>query len=461
MLYLMFGLTIQATTGNHSAIKFQESGNLPGKTNFSFFSMTIRAWVRVCIANKTISHRSSFFRKCGQQHPQIALTKFGFSTKTKSMTDLEIDGEAAESVHTMLRTSADKDEEKREADILAEHALDVLQQLSGASELRLEDVEIRPLLGGATNKLFVASTVVSDEAHRAVLRVYGPGTEKLIDRKFEIRVLEMLGNLGIGAKLLKSWEDGRAEEFLHGHALRRPDLKRKDILEQVGKSLGILHRLSIDEEPEKGGVSPRSTRPWLLKVVHDWGNLARQAKNGVFADTVDRLLTDFDDLVQRTWKKYPSPLVLSHNDLNAGNILIKEDSEHNVEQFYVLDYEYSGYNFQMFDLANFYCESFMDNHQHKFPFFKAFPEDGLADADLRLLVRYYLSSNQNIDVDLVSEESIQKTVESVKAYSLGSHVLWGVWGLSQSEVTGVPFGFEEYGLTRIELFYKWKESNKW
>lgn len=50
--------------------------------------------------------------------------------------------------------------------------------------------------------------------------------------------------------------------------------------------------------------------------------------------------------------KLNSPVVYAHNDLLLGNIL--HDSKRNTVTF--IDYEYCGFNYQAFDVANHFAE---------------------------------------------------------------------------------------------------------
>ncbi len=46
-------------------------------------------------------------------------------------------------------------------------------------------------------------------------------------------------------------------------------------------------------------------------------------------------------------------MVFSHNDLLANNILIRKDNK----KFIFIDFEYATYNFDFYDIANYFEES--------------------------------------------------------------------------------------------------------
>lgn len=65
------------------------------------------------------------------------------------------------------------------------------------------------------------------------------------------------------------------------------------------------------------------------------------------------------------YKKYPH--VFCHNDLVKGNILLKDDD------VYLLDFEFSGNNIELFDIASFLSENDLDN-ETKLTFLSYFPQ---------------------------------------------------------------------------------------
>lgn len=56
--------------------------------------------------------------------------------------------------------------------------------------------------------------------------------------------------------------------------------------------------------------------------------------------------------------KLKSPVVFCHNDLQEGNILLREDCEE--PSLVLIDFEYCSYNYRGFDLANHFIEWMYD-----------------------------------------------------------------------------------------------------
>ncbi|GFY77995.1 choline kinase alpha [Trichonephila inaurata madagascariensis] len=67
-------------------------------------------------------------------------------------------------------------------------------------------------------------------------------------------------------------------------------------------------------------------------------------------------------------KKTKSPLVYCHNDLQGGNILLRQDipSKENYKLM-LIDFEFGAYNYRGFDLANQFVEWCFDYNTEEYP----------------------------------------------------------------------------------------------
>lgn len=97
-------------------------------------------------------------------------------------------------------------------------------------------------------------------------------------------------------------------------------------------------------------------------------------------------------------------LVLSHNDLNNGNVLmeneagkllvIRHSTVDNSFQVDFIDYEYGGLNYRGFDLGNYFCEHYLDYSDKNWPHFSfmrnLYPQQAYT---LQFLQRYRKSNS--------------------------------------------------------------------
>ncbi|OMJ18063.1 putative choline kinase 2 [Smittium culicis] len=78
-----------------------------------------------------------------------------------------------------------------------------------------------------------------------LLRVYGVGVDEMLDRSKELFWLNFLGILGIGARILGLFSNGRLEEYLESKTLLKSQMIEADISIQIAKRMCELHRLSF------------------------------------------------------------------------------------------------------------------------------------------------------------------------------------------------------------------------
>ena len=68
-----------------------------------------------------------------------------------------------------------------------------------------------------------------------------------------------------------------------------------------------------------------------------------------------------------------SPVVFCHNDLQGGNILLRNDlgaTDENMDaKLVVIDYEFCSYNYRAFDIANHFQEWMFDYTNKSFPYY--------------------------------------------------------------------------------------------
>lgn len=133
----------------------------------------------------------------------------------------------------------------------------------------------------------------------------------------------------------------------------------------------------IEDYLEKGEIPQKNLVMVEEIITHDLKQEVRWLKNYLF--------------------NIYSPVVFCHNDLQGGNILLK--NKNNVSRFFffcsnanliqsfisqgseeknnliIIDFEYSAYNYRGFDLANHLCETIYDYTNEEFPYFWAKPDN--------------------------------------------------------------------------------------
>ena len=154
-------------------------------------------------------------------------------------------------------------------------------------------------------------------------------------------------------------------------------------------------------------------------------------------------------------KKLCSPVVFCHNDLLVKNIVF--NSENSCVTF--IDFEYSDYNYQAFDIANHFCEfAGVDTFDPTL-----YPDKEFQIRWLRNYLETWLALKSRSPVATSIEKPyFDKEVESiynqVNKFSMAPHLYWGLWAVVQSEHSTINFDFLGYGIQRLREYYKRKEE---
>lgn len=73
------------------------------------------------------------------------------------------------------------------------------------------------------------------------MRVYGPGTEDLIEREMELRILERLARKNLGPRVLGTFTNGRFEEYLTARPMTVKEMCEVETSSHIAQSLRELH----------------------------------------------------------------------------------------------------------------------------------------------------------------------------------------------------------------------------
>jgi len=166
-------------------------------------------------------------------------------------------------------------------------------------------------------------------------------------------------------------------------------------------------------------------------------------------------LVDEIQVLRNKLDSFNSPIVFSHNDLQYGNILRMTDGSGRLA---VIDFEYSGSNHKLFDIANHFCEWMFDyssSEAHKMHL-GWYPN---AEQQVNFLQSYINSEKNFTDSNCMPNcNYLQKLQLEVNAFTLASHIMWGLWGLIQSGQSEINFNYFAYGMQRLKYFRDSKNS---
>lgn len=274
-------------------------------------------------------------------------------------------------------------------------------------KVKEEDItEVEPA-GGMTNKNYR----ICVKGKRYILRVAGTGTEQMINRRTEMfnsaiasekgyNVEVPYFNLETGVKISKFIEN--AETLTHR------SIKKEENLKQVTDILRSLHESTDFRMDNEFNV---------FREIEKYENILRKDRGSFFEDyeqVREKVMPLEDEL-----KVCNRVFVPSHNDLVSENFV--KDTE---GRMYLIDWEYSGINDDMWDLAALSLEN-------------QFSED-----DIELMFRLYFRG----------KEADSNARRRLLIHQICQDTLWSLWTLIK-EAEGEDFG--TYGIDRYNRAKKY------
>jgi len=394
---------------------------------------------------------------------------------------------------------------------------------SGVTDARLE-----PITGGITNELHSVVPLRPDGAEsvpeKVVLRVFGIGTESFLDRATETKALFELNALGFGARCLGTFSNGRLEAFLSEcRPLTLTEMRAsREVSIAIAKSMHRFHQCRViarlarkssfsetdarknETENENENESlPNQTwdvlRAWHGAAMDDVVSASNprtgdadgsrgasphaRAPQSHANDDDDDDDVDDDDVdefflkslgpeiaaLEATLEKLRSPIVLLHNDVLPGNVLVAVSNETGITKptsadardasatsvsLTLIDFEYSCYGPRGFDLANHFIEhcgfecdfSNLPTRERRREFCEAY---ALCEYQSEETAR---GSSLDQTIRASHAEKTEALLREAEYFYCVSHLWWGLWALAQARRSAVDFDYRAYAAKRFAEF---------
>ncbi|XP_029947789.1 ethanolamine kinase 2 isoform X2 [Salarias fasciatus] len=325
---------------------------------------------------------------------------------------------------------------------VTEGAMKLLKELRPAWDP--SRVHTKLFTDGTTNKL--VGFYVDERPEDVVLvRVYGNKTELIVDRDNELRSFQVLHANGCAPRLYCSFQNGICYEFIQGEALGPQDVRDPALLRLIAREMARIHAIHAHN-----GCIPK---PDLFITMQKYFSLVateftEQASNARIQQEVPSKAVLEQEMV---WMKehlsaLGSPVVLCHNDLLCKNIIYNSKEGH----VRFIDYEYSSYNYQAFDIGNHFIEfagmSELD--------YELYPSRELQMDWLRVYLQAYKLFTKKTEE--VSPAELERLYVQVNKFALASHFFWGFWALIQARYSSIDFDFLGYAVLRFNQYFKTK-----
>ncbi len=304
-----------------------------------------------------------------------------------------------------------------------------------------EEADVAVISGGITNLLF---HLTAPGCPPVLVRLYGTGTEVVIDRGRENVLLAYLSAQGFAPPFHGRFTGGRVEGYLSGtRPLRADEMGDPRYRPLIAAAVRQLHSFPIAAAGLRSAPTLWDTlERWMsaaLNLSFTGEDAARHAALELPRYAAD--LAALRDHFRRHIAPRPEAAgalrpVLAHNDLLSGNLLYSA-TDHAIR---IIDYEYGACSYAAFDIANHFCEyaGFDSDFARGFP----------SRADRDAFIAAYLGPSG--DVTAFSD--------IVEFFVAADHLFWGSWAAIQAFHSPIDFDFMAYSRLRLagfELHRSW------
>ena len=367
-------------------------------------------------------------------------------------------------------------------------------------------LKVEPIVGGNTNRLFRVSGLQAIADHKllhatvplttlstndsVIVRVFGG--HGLVDRDVETSVYASLARQNLAFRYYGRFSNGRLEEWCPWpifRAMTEDDIADPTLSKGIAVELAHLH-YRFDETKCS---SPLQTDKLLLwKQLEDWSDSALDLFHQ------NKFLTDRDAEMVRTlnpslqaikdeieWirtliKKHDEDNIgvrganddavrankeeqkvgFCHNDVLASNILWNCEVDTDKMKVRLIDFEYGGWNYFVYDIAN---------HFNEFAGGTA-PEDGAVADYTRLpsphfqrsFCREYLAEKHWVlhqSHKAVDESDVDRLYEDVQDFIMANHLVWSLWAINSAATEGCDaFDYLKYAQSRLARYVFLKDN---
>lgn len=350
-----------------------------------------------------------------------------------------------------------------------------------------QEMVLKQVSGGMSNFLYYCALPPmakpkQGEPSRVLVRFYGQihGEGALEALLTESVIFTLLSERKLGPKLHGVFPGGRLEEFIPARPLKTKELGDPEISSIIAEKMAQIHSLDVPISKEPTWLWDTMKR-WMSNMkatlaaeptpqIEDKNDFIEKDLSSAMRAILRWNLDSEMDWMRSYLNQLRSPVVFCHNDLQEGNILIRESAVTREEKLVIIDFEYCSYNYRGFDVANHFCEWMYDYTFDKYPKFNYNP-DAMPSVERQLyFIRCYLETVQremSIDnclknpvmttVDVEPKEELQLLREA-HCFMLASHFFWGLWAVVNAPVSSIPFGYWEYAEARFSAYFEHKQT---
>jgi thiamine kinase-like enzyme len=304
------------------------------------------------------------------------------------------------------------------------------------ADLQDEEITLEKLVGGFSRAVFKVVCTKKDIKPNAIIMKKYNETHTAAHKENDHYFAELMDKAGVGVKYYGSNDAAILEEFVDSRVIQADEVNSPVMRRKLAIRLAKIHKTSVTDPkiPKTNWIEEMMDNVILGMFRKKCEEKITDEEESKFLDEIRYLLNEDEiNLMKRIMAE--QPILLGHNDMWSGNILIKNDTSDPV----FIDFERMHYNFVGFDIGKLFNEPVFVRPNPPSPYYELKRENAPTEEDMKDLITYYLLS-YHTDVTAENENDLIKDTEKVNT------------------MLTTVFGSEENKNENIEKWLKWAKG---
>jgi len=344
-------------------------------------------------------------------------------------------------------------------DILKDYK-DYVQQIT---KKRIQIVE---RIGGLTNINYMLE---SEDGEKFIMKILSKQLETFIDRDLESSIILRLSSLKLYPIIIRIERNFRLEKFIRSTKICKPEFYKSKLLRDQMAQLIYNTQITLGSLFNRDEYTVLENK--LLSFVSNYQDITqgilRRIKHRIPENDFEAFNVLTEDLQQNV-EQLPSILKgleifesIAHNDINFGNCLRLEQDEmfeHPWGDILLLDYEYSGKSYLLFDIANFLhsqrCRIIEGGAFDLLDYPHVKKDDSKSASEMEAIERSFLLEFKKLfDIESpISKISDNEYLRLISLFKSIAYLYWATLGIASSDNAGLDFDFVSYSRIKSESF---------
>lgn len=293
----------------------------------------------------------------------------------------------------------------KEVKNIEEKIVKILENIPFWSSLSSKDLIFEHMGYGLSRRTYklslkpeALSKISSSTLNTLIYRELANNPNALISIDNENILFNKASKLKIGPQLIYFTHEFRIEEYLNSRIIFCEEINEISIRRKLALKLALFH--SIDLEIDKTSFLEQiwNNKYFMKKIKENSEERKNLSENQwKIVQEIRKLIEeDYINSIRKIINSKEYPLILSHNDIWMGNILINQ----NKNDVFLIDYERAAYNFAGYDIAKLLLEPMYKRIHPDKPEYIFIEENSPKDDEIFDFVRFYqIGRSQKLSLD--------------------------------------------------------------